>query len=581
MSQSPLHHPSTGEAGYPFTTLNAEAMSFSPFSPLRPSVSPRSALRPLAPSFIASVASTATPQSLDEHVTETFGAPPFEPSWVNEAGDADPAGGSPGTIDYGITTFNFDTNGLEDFIQFDQALGHWDQLQDLQGISGDLPMQYSQTTQDSVPSFLIEHPQVTHNTATGVSTEAPQIAHDTAQIVQDTVPGFPTEALQITHDPALGFPIDQSQITHDRSSSFSTEAPQVTQDTASSFSMRHPQVTHDHILSFPTEDAQVTHDTALSFPMEHQQNIHDTALSSPTDHAETTQWTGEAYVMGERSVLSTIENEFDFGLAATTGASHDDSSAHPATPSLSFGGNYSGEDEDAIFKNSEDVDGEYETDDEYQYLTPDSYVDYPTPESERDTLQQTSANAVGAVYSVNSNTTRNRKAGNTGITSTKRTNRSTSSVQGSGVNKSQRKGPAKAKVLDNAEEANDHRFNSDLTERLRKANGVISKQRKKANLAQRLGQYMRVVRTGSRVSIQGVYWKAPENDATIPSTETDKLICADQLVAAIRNNQDCKEVPNTQVFRNRWANGASHFATEEILDAAWDIVVSHLSSPSR
>jgi hypothetical protein len=329
------------------------------------------------------------------------------------------------------------------------------------------------------------------------------------------------------------------------------------------------------------QQTQITDDAVLSSTMQHQQITHDAALNFPMDHIDPTQRAGDAYVIGEQYVLPSIEIDFDLGLA-TTASALDDSDTYHTTPSLSFGGSSSGDDEDAVTERGEDVDGEYETDDDYQLPNAGSRTsngtsmpNYPTSDSGRDMFQQTSASAVGAMNSGSSNTSRNKKAGRTGVIDNLKTVRNTSDISGSGVTKSRKKGRANKKVYEKTQETSSSCSNTSLTERLRKANAVIAKQKTKTSLAQRLGQHMRVVvQAGGRVNIEGVYWKAPENDSTIPSTEAAKFSCVTGLIAAIRNNQDCKEVSTTRAFLNRWGNGATHFSPEEIQHAAWEIVVS-------
>jgi len=100
----------------------------------------------------------------------------------------------------------------------------------------------------------------------------------------------------------------------------------------------------------------------------------------------------------------------------------------------------------------------------------------------------------------------------------------------------------------------------------------VKMQAKEATLEKRLGQHIRVVRRGPRVHFEGVYWKAPENDRTIPTTDDDKYDCVKSTVAALRNNQDCKEVATRPVFQNRWADDATYYNKEELEVAAWAIL---------
>jgi hypothetical protein len=111
-----------------------------------------------------------------------------------------------------------------------------------------------------------------------------------------------------------------------------------------------------------------------------------------------------------------------------------------------------------------------------------------------------------------------------------------------------------------------------LSNKLRKASLVIKKQANEKTLAKRLGKHVLVVHRGPRVYFEGVYWKTPENDRTIPTTDDEKYTCVKSIVAAFRNNKGCKEVSTRPVFRNRWGADATHYTKEELENAAWDII---------
>ncbi|KAH5125479.1 hypothetical protein HBI68_093450 [Parastagonospora nodorum] len=111
-----------------------------------------------------------------------------------------------------------------------------------------------------------------------------------------------------------------------------------------------------------------------------------------------------------------------------------------------------------------------------------------------------------------------------------------------------------------------------LSNKLRKASLVIKKQANEKTLAKRLGQNILVGHRGPRVYFEGVYWKTPENDRTIPTTDDEKYTCVKSIVAAFRNNEGCKEVSTRPVFRNRWGADATHYTKEELENAAWDII---------
>lgn len=111
-----------------------------------------------------------------------------------------------------------------------------------------------------------------------------------------------------------------------------------------------------------------------------------------------------------------------------------------------------------------------------------------------------------------------------------------------------------------------------FAEKQKRANIIIKQQAKEQSLAKRLGQDIRIVRKGNRVCFEGVYWNAPKNDHTIPTTEAHEYTCVQKLVAAMRNNKGCKEVATAKMFLNRWADDATHYAMEEFESIAWDIV---------
>jgi hypothetical protein len=128
--------------------------------------------------------------------------------------------------------------------------------------------------------------------------------------------------------------------------------------------------------------------------------------------------------------------------------------------------------------------------------------------------------------------------------------------------------PAPASPRESVAPSHGHSF----VEKQRMANIVIKQQAKENSLAKRLGQDIRVVRKGNRVCFEGVYWNAPQNDDTIPTTEALQYECVKKLVVAMRNNQGCKEVSTAKMFLNRWASDATHYSMEEFESIAWDVV---------
>ncbi|OAK94179.1 hypothetical protein IQ06DRAFT_202263, partial [Phaeosphaeriaceae sp. SRC1lsM3a] len=111
-----------------------------------------------------------------------------------------------------------------------------------------------------------------------------------------------------------------------------------------------------------------------------------------------------------------------------------------------------------------------------------------------------------------------------------------------------------------------------IAEKMRKANIVINQQKKGATLAEKMGQHIQIIRESGRLKIEGVYWMAPGADDTLPSTEEGKQVLVQQLVAAMRNNKNCKEVEGSRQFENRWGDEAKYFSDEELEFAAWNAV---------
>jgi hypothetical protein len=113
-----------------------------------------------------------------------------------------------------------------------------------------------------------------------------------------------------------------------------------------------------------------------------------------------------------------------------------------------------------------------------------------------------------------------------------------------------------------------------VPEKHKKAMTVIKEQSEDTTIAGRMGQHVRIDRTAGRVRIGGVFWYAPQNDRTIPTTDADKATCAQEIVAAMRDTTNCKEQTHTMAFQNHWGATSTFYTTEELQEAAWDLVVS-------
>jgi len=154
-----------------------------------------------------------------------------------------------------------------------------------------------------------------------------------------------------------------------------------------------------------------------------------------------------------------------------------------------------------------------------------------------------------------------------------------------GVKKSAKKVPSKKRMSPRQEEELGMLFLS-VSDKHKMANVVIDKQDKMRDYAQRLGQNVRVTRTHGRITIEGVFWTAPQNDPSIPRSHVDQVACVQQLVAAMLDTSVCKEKKTTTAFQNRWGAGATFYSAEEFQHAAWTLVVSppslpHLTSPHQ
>lgn len=91
-----------------------------------------------------------------------------------------------------------------------------------------------------------------------------------------------------------------------------------------------------------------------------------------------------------------------------------------------------------------------------------------------------------------------------------------------------------------------------------------------------MGSNVTITNTSTGHKIEGVYWKAPTNDTTIPSSDDEVKGHVNTLVRAMKNNEGCCEQINRPQFSNRWETGADFYSTEEYEAAAQEIVVSHI-----
>jgi hypothetical protein len=278
--------------------------------------------------------------------------------------------------------------------------------------------------------------------------------------------------------------------------------------------------------------------------------------------SEVFQWIGEPCVLGEPGILPSIEVSFALSPVEDVASLDQNPYNHQSQHFHSIVESPLGRIRQSDAGLGDDIDGAYETDDEYvppMDASAEDHVDnaapYPTPEWDWNGCESANDDDIGPAHSTNAATNRSNESDSTKPCRNPRTARDKSPVIDASIKK-----PTKARPL---------------AEKFKQANIVIAEQKTKASLAQRLGQQVRIIRTNGRVSIEGVYWKAPKNDPTIPATDAAKKRCVRKIVAALINNQDCKEVPTSQTFLNRWADGADYFTMEEFEHAAWEIVVCH------
>jgi hypothetical protein len=95
--------------------------------------------------------------------------------------------------------------------------------------------------------------------------------------------------------------------------------------------------------------------------------------------------------------------------------------------------------------------------------------------------------------------------------------------------------------------------------------------------AKQMGKSVTISQTDTGLHIGGVYWTAPADDNTIPSSPAEINTCIDTLTKAIQNRENCREKTTTGQHRNRWLAGSTYYTEDQFKAAARDLVVSHLS----
>jgi hypothetical protein len=129
--------------------------------------------------------------------------------------------------------------------------------------------------------------------------------------------------------------------------------------------------------------------------------------------------------------------------------------------------------------------------------------------------------------------------------------------------------PEASRVVD---AASDSLFNKE-----KQAKAVLKEQRNQNSAAKQMGKSVTISQTDTGLHIGGVYWTAPADDNTIPSSPAEINVCIDTLTKAIQNREDCREKSTTGQHRNRWLAGSTYYSEDQFKAAARDLVVSHLS----
>jgi hypothetical protein len=126
----------------------------------------------------------------------------------------------------------------------------------------------------------------------------------------------------------------------------------------------------------------------------------------------------------------------------------------------------------------------------------------------------------------------------------------------------------------NVEEPVDVVKNS-LVEKEKQARAVLKKQRSQDSVVEQMGESVNIVQTATGVQFGGVYWTAPANDTTIPSSPAEIFLHINTLMKAIQNRHGCREKTTTGQYRNRWSDESTYYSEDQFKAASRDLVVSH------
>ncbi|KAG9194415.1 hypothetical protein G6011_04450 [Alternaria panax] len=113
-----------------------------------------------------------------------------------------------------------------------------------------------------------------------------------------------------------------------------------------------------------------------------------------------------------------------------------------------------------------------------------------------------------------------------------------------------------------------------LLDKERQAKAVLKKQRSQNSAAKRMGESVTISQTETGLEIKGVYWTAPADDNTIPSSPAKINACIDQLTRAIQNKENCREKTTTGQYRNRWSAESTYYSEDHFKAAARELVLA-------
>lgn len=141
------------------------------------------------------------------------------------------------------------------------------------------------------------------------------------------------------------------------------------------------------------------------------------------------------------------------------------------------------------------------------------------------------------------------------------------------ITKTKSKKPASTKPSKKAVARAEDLLAASIAEKQRLAGEVIKQQEGESEEAKRLGQEIRIVTIDGCPEIEGIYWRAPENDNSIPKTPAAKKVCFDQVYAAILDTTACKEVTTKKAFKSRWGPEKTHYLEGDLVRVGWKVVV--------